>query len=91
MTETGQTHPVAGLATGAPVAEHRVRVWFGQHVVAEYVAAAQFAEEYAEAIGRRYAGLRVTVETQLGQPGVSPTPVTSQPLPSRRLWELTPF
>jgi hypothetical protein len=70
----------------------RVRVWFGRYVVADYVAAAQQAEEYADAIGRRFAGLRVTVDDPANSESNDPVAAAAspRPLPSRRLWELIP-
>ena len=38
----------------------RVRVWFGEHVIAQYVAEAPLAARYEQAMRRRFAGLRVT-------------------------------
>ena len=38
----------------------RVRVWFGAHVIAQYVAEAPLAARYEQAMRRRFAGLRVT-------------------------------
>lgn len=66
----------------------RVRVWFGEHVVVEYVAEPVRAEQYVEAMGRRFAGLRVTVDPRRGvvDTGVRRT----APLPAERLWVLTP-
>jgi len=61
----------------------RVRVWFGEHLVAEYLADPQSAARYAEAMRQRYAGLRVTCE------GTRP-PVTGKSLPNERLWGLNP-
>jgi hypothetical protein len=37
-----------------------VRVWFGEHVIARYVAESALAERYEHAMRRRFAGLRVT-------------------------------
>jgi hypothetical protein len=48
---------VAAPADGAQI---RVRVWFGQHVIADYTACRELAEPYAHAMSRRFAGLRVT-------------------------------
>lgn len=62
----------------------RVRVWFGAHVLADYVADPQTADRYAEAMRQRFAGLRVTCERD-----VSST-APAKPLPSERLWELAP-
>jgi len=38
----------------------RVRVWFGEHVIAQYVAEASLAARYEQAMRRRFAGLKVT-------------------------------
>ena len=57
-----------------------VRVWFGQHVIASYVADPESAKRYAEAMDRRYAGLKVT-----NDPVPVPDP-NAQPLPPRRIW-----
>ena len=38
----------------------RVRVWFGEHVIAQYVAEAALAARYEQAMRRRFAGLKVT-------------------------------
>ncbi len=63
----------------------RVRVWFGDHVVADYSAEAELAERYAEAMSRRFAGLKVTSD---------PIPVADpgqyRSLPGERLWEVAP-
>jgi hypothetical protein len=66
-----------------PSGVERVQVWFGAHVVADYVADSPAVERYAEAMRQRFAGLRVTCER-------AESPGASKPLPSERLWELTP-
>jgi hypothetical protein len=38
----------------------RVRVWFGEHMIADYRAEPALAARYAAAMSRRFAGLRVT-------------------------------
>ncbi|MFI5736155.1 hypothetical protein ACIA49_38935 [Kribbella sp. NPDC051587] len=38
----------------------RVRVWFGEHVIAQYVAEPALAARYEQAMRRRFAGLKVT-------------------------------
>lgn len=48
-------------AWGKPV-NRRVRVWFGEHAIADYRGAEAPANHYAEAMERRFAGLRVTNE-----------------------------
>jgi hypothetical protein len=37
-----------------------VRVWFGEHVIAQNVAEPALASRYEQAMRRRFAGLRVT-------------------------------
>jgi hypothetical protein len=39
-----------------------VRVWFGEHVIAEYTAELETAMRYQAAMTRRLASLRVTIE-----------------------------
>ncbi|MEI8410662.1 MULTISPECIES: hypothetical protein [unclassified Kribbella] len=63
----------------------RVRVWFGDHVVADYRAEAELAERYAAAMSRRFAGLRVTSDPI---PDADPGP--DRALPGERLWEVAP-
>ncbi len=62
----------------------RVRVWFGQHVIATHVAEPALAQRYAAAMARRFAGLRVTSE-QLPAGGTAGLPE----LPAEPLWPLT--
>ncbi|MEU4291163.1 hypothetical protein AB0E63_23305 [Kribbella sp. NPDC026596] len=77
----GDPHPAAvGVVEG-----RRVRVWFGDHVVADYRAEAELAERYAAAMSRRFAGLRVTSDPI---PDADPGPVRK--LPGERLWEVAP-
>lgn len=63
--------------------ERRVRVWFGEHVVADYVADWDRAALYAEAMSRRFAGLQVTNEA-------ADSSIGSRSVPAERLWELVP-
>lgn len=63
----------------------RVRVWYGDHVVADYRAAADVADRYAAAMERQFAGLRVTNE-----PTPGPDPGPARALPGERLWEVAP-
>lgn len=53
--------------------QHRrkVRVWFGEHVIAQYVAEAPLAARYEQAMRRRFACLRVTNDV-LGAASSSP-------------------
>jgi hypothetical protein len=61
-----------------------VRVWFGEHVIADYKADAVRAEKYAAAMTRRFAGLRVTNDP-VGPSGNGP-----DDLPGERMWDVTP-
>lgn len=61
----------------------RVRLWFGSHVIAAYVADPGEADRYAQAMARRFAGLRVTIDDQ---------PSRFDPiLPGRVWWDLPPL
>lgn len=39
---------------------HRVRVWFGQTPIADYIGDDEHAERYAAAMVRRFPGLKIT-------------------------------
>jgi hypothetical protein len=54
-----------------------VQVWFGETVIASYKAEPADAERYAEAMDRRFAGLRITNEAL-------------RPLPAEILWTTIP-
>lgn len=59
----------------------RVRVWFGNEVICTHVAEPLEAERYAALMGRRFAGLTVTVDD---------TPAMAETnLPHELLWERT--
>jgi hypothetical protein len=74
--------------SGDPVPQRRrVRVWFGDHVVADYRAEAELAERYAAAMSRRFACLRVTNDPI---PDPDPGPGPGRTLPGERLWEVAP-
>ena len=49
----------AAVAEAQP-RRRRVRVWFGEHVIADYNAELALAERFAHAMSRRFAGLMVT-------------------------------
>jgi hypothetical protein len=72
----GGTHDQAGPQ------RRRVRVWFGNHVVADYRAEAELADRYAQAMSRRFAGLRVTSDP-IPDAGSRP----ARTLPGEPLWE----
>ncbi|MER7245804.1 hypothetical protein [Kribbella sp. NPDC000426] len=42
--------------------DRRVRVWFGEHVIADYTAEPTTAIQYQAAMTRRFASLRITIE-----------------------------
>ncbi|GAB3823082.1 hypothetical protein [Kribbella italica] len=42
--------------------DRRVRVWFGEHVIADYTAEPAEAVRYQAAMTRRFYSLRVTIE-----------------------------
>lgn len=56
---SGGEGPVTAAVEQAQPRRHRVRVWFGEHVIADYNTEPAF-ERYAHAMSRRFAGLRVT-------------------------------
>lgn len=82
--------------SGDPTGPHRrrVRVWFGDHVVADYRAEADLADRYAAAMARRFAGLRVTIEpipdSGPGGPEQGGRQDATRELPGERLWEVAP-
>ena len=59
----------------------RVRVMFGQHVMATYTAEADLADRYAAAMQRRFFGLNIVVDDLVpGDAG------TARPVPCEQLW-----
>ncbi|MFD7154307.1 hypothetical protein ACFV9C_06905 [Kribbella sp. NPDC059898] len=50
MTTTQLPHPT----------ERRVRVWFGEHVIADHISDPASAADYESAMRRRFVSLRVT-------------------------------
>lgn len=55
------------------IERRRVRVWFGEHAIRDHVAATDLADRYAQAMRRRFAGLRITNEAL---PESSPDPAS---------------
>ena len=83
--DRASTDPVPIVRPVAGTPRRRVRVWFGDHVVADYQAEADLADRYAAAMSRRFGGLRVTSEPV---PPSDPSP--GRRLPGERLWEVAP-
>jgi hypothetical protein len=50
------------LAEAPLPTDRRVRIWFGEHIIAEYTAEPETALRYQAAMTRRFASLRVTIE-----------------------------
>ncbi|MFB6724833.1 hypothetical protein ACFCV3_31950 [Kribbella sp. NPDC056345] len=48
------------MVDGGRQERRRVRVWFGEHVIAQYIAEPALAARYEQAMRRRFAGLKVT-------------------------------
>lgn len=53
---------MTALTEGPRSADRRVRVWFGEHVIADYTAEPAKALQYQAAMTRRFASLRITIE-----------------------------
>jgi hypothetical protein len=50
------------LADAPRPTERRVRVWFGEHVIADFTAEPADALRYQAGMTRRFASLRITIE-----------------------------
>jgi hypothetical protein len=50
------------LADAPPPNDRHVRVWFGEHVIADYTAEPAAAMRYQAGMTRRFASLRITIE-----------------------------
>lgn len=58
--------------TGLPHPTDRcVKIWFGEHVIAEYTAEPATAMRYQAAMTRRFASLRVTIEPAVADADLS--------------------
>lgn len=77
-----------------PDPTRRVRVWFGETPIANYCADALSAARYADAMGRRFAGLKVTNEPIATATELRPLPPAEaaelRPLPPERTWDVIP-
>lgn len=62
--------------------QHRVQLWFGEHLLKSFRAEPAAAQEYAAAMDQRFPGILVTVDEE---------PVHGLAhLPCEQLWTLTP-
>ena len=64
----GDEPATAAAAEGSTPPCRTVRVWFGQHVIAELTAPAPAASRYEAAMDRRFFGLAITNEPAPGPP-----------------------
>jgi hypothetical protein len=78
--------PLRGT-TGA--CQRRVRVWFGEYVIADQRAEPALAERYAEAMIRRFSGLQVTNEPLESSDDSAPAGTRPDVPTDPRLWPLT--
>lgn len=84
-------HNEPRTATRTEPVRQRVRVWFGSHAICTYSGEPEPVRRYATLIQRRFAGLRVTVET-LAPPNTDTrerTATTTELPTDSRLWPLT--
>ena len=62
-----------------------VRIWLGDHLIAEYVAEPDRASRYQSVMAPKFTGLRITVD-----PAPSgPAEPSAAELPAEQLWPLT--
>jgi len=59
------------LAEAPSPTDRCVKVWFGEHVIAEYTAEPETAMRYQAAMTRRFASLRVTIEPAVSDAALS--------------------
>jgi hypothetical protein len=59
-----------------------VRIWLGDHLIAEYVAEPDKASRYQRVMTPKFTGLRITVDS-------AAAPNAASELPSEQLWPLT--
>lgn len=59
-----------------------VRIWLGDHLIAEYVAEPDRASRYQRVMTPKFTGLRITVDS-------AATAASASELPNEQLWPLT--
>ncbi|GAA3084070.1 hypothetical protein JOF29_004408 [Kribbella aluminosa] len=62
----------AVISAPQPLPRFHVRVWFGEHVIAQYSAEEALADRYAAAMRRRFACLKVTTDPIVAAPADPP-------------------
>jgi hypothetical protein len=69
----------------------KVRVWLGDHLIAEYVAEPELAARYRQVMAPRFAGLLITIEplSDPGWEGGEGLEFSAARLPDEQLWSLT--
>jgi hypothetical protein len=70
-------------------ARRKVRIWFGDLLVAEYVADRDRAFRYQRVMTPMFAGLRITIEPIRTGPDAVGAERPAAELPSEQLWPLT--
>lgn len=73
----GGGSPGSPRNSGEPL-KHSVHVWFGRHAICSFQAEPARARAYADAMSRRYSGLRVTVNGRRYRPAPAQRAATSE-------------
>jgi hypothetical protein len=75
------------MSTDQANLRRRVRIWLGDHLIAEYVAEPDRASRYQRVMTPKFTGLSITVEPIPGGPGEAGRAAAE--LPTEQLWPLT--
>jgi hypothetical protein len=78
------------MTADAGGARRNVRIWLGDHLIAEYVAEPDRASRYQRVMTPKFTGLRITVEAMSSASASAGTEwKKASELPSEQLWPLT--
>ena len=77
------------MTAAAGGARRNVRIWLGDHLIAEYVAEPDRASRYQRVMTPKFTGLRITVEAMSSGSGGGTEWQKASELPSEQLWPLT--
>jgi hypothetical protein len=78
------------MTADAGGARRNVRIWLGDHLIAEYVAEPDRASRYQRVMTPKFTGLRITVEAMSSASASTGTEwKKASELPSEQLWPLT--